>query len=122
MRGELARVSKQIEDGTASPSVHIGPTGALGIVAQTPTTQSGDGSAVSGALVTGVTAGSPCAQSGLAPADVIVSLDGVAVDSPTAVITLLVSHHPGDLVQLVWLDPSGQQHHATVLLVVGPPT
>ena len=115
-------ISKQIEDGTASPSVHIGPTGALGIVAQTPTTQAGDGSAVSGALVTGVTAGSPCAQSGLAPADVIVSLDGVAVDSPTAVITLLVSHHPGDLVQLVWLDPSGQQHHATVLLVVGPPT
>jgi len=33
------------------------------------------------------------------------------VDCPTAVITLLVSHHPGDLVQLVWLDPSGKQHH-----------
>jgi serine protease Do len=50
------------------------------------------------------------------------SLDGTAVDSPTAVITLLVSHHPGDPVQLAWLDPSGQQHHDTVLLVVGPPT
>jgi S1-C subfamily serine protease len=115
-------ISRQIEAGTASLSVHIGPTGALGIVVQTPTTRARDGSAVSGALVTGVTAGSPCAQSGLVPADVIVSLDGIAVDSPTAMITLLVSHHPGDLVQLEWLNPSGQQHHATVLLVVGPPT
>ncbi|HEX5349480.1 MAG TPA: trypsin-like serine protease, partial [Pseudonocardiaceae bacterium] len=51
-------IAKQIEDGTASPSVHIGPTGTLDIVAQTR----------------------GCGR------------------LPQAVITLLVSHHPGDLV------------------------
>lgn len=115
-------ISKQIETGSASATVHIGPTGVLGIVVQAPTTQARDGSALAGALVTAVTAGSPCAQSGLAAGDVIVSLDTTAVDSPTTMITLLVGHHPGDLVPMEWVDPSGQQHTATVSLEVGPPT
>ncbi len=114
-------IGKQIDAGIASPSIHIGPTGALGIVVQTPT-RARDGSAVSGALVTGVTPGSPGGQSGLAAGDVIVSLDGAVVDSPTTMITLLVGHYPGDLVPLTWVDPSGQQHVATVVLEVGPPT
>ncbi|MGH3783533.1 MAG: trypsin-like peptidase domain-containing protein [Pseudonocardiaceae bacterium] len=115
-------ISKQIEAGTASPSIHIGPTGALGIVVQTPTTQARDGSAVSGALVTDVTPNSPGGQAGLAAGDVIVSLDGTVVDSPTTMITLLVGHHPGDLVALTWVDSAGQQHNATVALAVGPST
>jgi S1-C subfamily serine protease len=119
---EAIAISKQIDTGMASPSIHIGPTGALGIVVQTPTSRAPDGSAVSGALVTGVTPGSPSGQSGLAAGDVIVSLDGTVVDSPTTMITLLVGHHPGDLVQLTWTDPSGQRHDATVALEVGPPT
>ncbi len=111
-------ISKQIEAGTASPGVHIGPTGALGIVVGAPTTHS----AVPGAYVTGVSPGSPSGQSGLAAGDVIVSLDATAVDSPTTMITLLIGHHPGDLVPLTWVDPSGHQHDATVSLAVGPPT
>jgi S1-C subfamily serine protease len=111
-------ISKQIEAGTAAPSVHIGPTGALGIAVGAPATHS----AVPGALVTGVSPGSPSGQSGLAAGDVIVSLDATAVDSPTTVITLLIGHHPGDLVPLAWVDPSGHQHDATVSLAVGPPT
>jgi S1-C subfamily serine protease len=43
---------------------------------------------VSGAVVAGVTPGSPGEQSGLAPRDVIVSLNGIAVDSPTTLTTL----------------------------------
>ncbi|MBA2473042.1 MAG: serine protease [Pseudonocardiales bacterium] len=111
-------ISKQIEAGTASPSVHIGPTGALGIAVGAPTTHS----AIPGALVTGVSPGSPSGQSGLVAGDVIVSLDATAVDSPTTMITLLIGHHPGDLVLLAWVDPSGHQHDATVSLAVGPPT
>jgi hypothetical protein len=49
-------------------------------------------------------------------------LDGIAVDSPTAMITLLVSHHPGDLVRVAWADQSGQQQNAAVRLAAGPPS
>lgn len=115
-------ISQQIDAGISSPSIHIGPTGALGIVVQTPTTLAGDGSAVSGALVTNVSRGSTTGQSGLAAGDVILSLDRSVVDSPTTMIDLLVGHHPGDLVQLTWVDPAGQQHTATVPLAAGPPT
>lgn len=125
-------ISKRIEAGIASATVHIGPTGILGILVQGPTAQAGRdergrfgnwyGSGISGAVVAGVTPGSPGEQSGLSAGDVIVSLDGAAVDSPATLATLLSGHHPGDLVRLAWVDPSGQQQHATVRLAAGPPS
>ncbi len=130
-------ISKQITAGSTSATVHIGPTGILGIVVQQPSTQPGQGerggrfgsrsgspygSVAAGAVVVGVTPRSPSEQSGLAAGDVIVSLNGAAVDSPTTLATLLTGHHPGDLVPLTWVDPSGQQHNATVRLTAGPPS
>jgi S1-C subfamily serine protease len=125
-------ISKQIDAGSASATVHIGPTGILGIMVQEPAVQTGwgegggfgsrYGSAVSGAVVAGIMPGSPVEQSGLSAGDVIVSLDGAAVDSPTTLATLLSSHHPGDLVRLAWVDPAGQQQQATVQLAAGPPS
>jgi S1-C subfamily serine protease len=124
-------ISTQIEAGSASAAIHIGPTGILGVLVQEPSAQTGPGQhgrfrirhrpAASGALVAGVTPGSPAEQSGLAAGDVIVSVDGAAVDSPSTLTTLLTAHHPGDSVQLAWVDPSGQQHTATVQLGAGPP-
>jgi S1-C subfamily serine protease len=129
---EAIAISKQIDAGIASATVHIGPTGILGIMVQEPTVQAGwgegdrfgsrYGSAVSGAVVAGVRPGSPGEQSGLSAGDIIVSLDGAAVDSPTALATLLAGHHPGDLVRLGWVDPSGQHQQATVRLAAGPPS
>jgi hypothetical protein len=29
-------------------------------------------------------------------------------------------HHPGDKVRIGWVDVSGQQHSATIQLVMGP--
>ena len=54
------------------------------------------GSSSSGATVAGVLPGSPAAQAGLAAGDVIVSVNGQTVDSPTTLSTLLGSHQPGD--------------------------
>lgn len=125
-------ISKQIDAGITSASVDIGPTAILGVAVQEPTAQarpgeqgssgSRSGAVVSGAVVTGVMRGSPAEQSGLAAGDVIVSLDAAVVDSPSALATLLTGHHPGDLVRLAWVDPSGQQHTATVRLAAGPPS
>jgi S1-C subfamily serine protease len=68
-----------------------------------------------------VTPGSPAEQSGLTTGDVIVSLDAATVDSLATLTSLLAAHHPGDSVQLAWIDPAGQQHTATVQLAAGPP-
>jgi S1-C subfamily serine protease len=66
-------------------------------------------------------AGSPAEQSGLTAGDIIVSLDGAAVDSTDALITALTAHHPAESVQVTLVDRSGQQHSATVTLAPGPP-
>jgi len=122
-------ISKQIDSGISSANVHIGPTGILGIMVREPTANAGHngvrsryGATVPGVLVAGVTPGSPSEQSGLAAGDVIMSLDGAAVDSPTTLTTLLTSHHPGDLVRVAWADQSGQQQTAAVRLAAGPPS
>lgn len=121
-------ISKQIRTGTGSANVHIGPTGVLGVLVRLPSDQAGHGrlrsrydSTVPGVAVAGVTPGSPGEQSGLAAGDVIVSLDGAAVDSPTTLTSLLNDHHPGDVVRVAWADQSGQQQSAGVQLATGPP-
>lgn len=122
---DATAIRRQIDAGIASATVHIGPTGLLGVVVQDAAARGRSattrGSVVSGVVITGVMAGTPGAQSGLAAGDVILSLDATAVNSPTTLTTLLSSHHPGDSVRLVWVDASGQQHNATVRLAVGPP-
>ena len=64
--------------------------------------------------------GLPAASAGLAPGDVIVSINGHAVTSPSGVQALLEPYHPGDQVSISWQDPSGQTHTATVDLATGP--
>ena len=112
-------VSRQIEAGVGSSSVHIGPTGFLGI--QIAVSDSASGSQPSGVLLAGVLPGLPAEHAGLAQGDVITALDGQLVGSSSALLDLLVPHHPGDAVQLSWLDQSGQSHSATLRLASGPP-
>jgi S1-C subfamily serine protease len=117
-------IVNQVEAGTASSTVHIGPTGFLG-VAVAPPAQAGPGVVIGtqsqGALVAGALAGYPAAHVGLKQGDVITSVDGRSVTSATGLTGLLSAHHPGDTVQLRWVGPSGQTHSATVKLASGPP-
>ncbi len=53
-----------------------------------------------GILVTEVTPGSPAAQAGLQVADVLLSLDGVDVESPEEFLAVLRTYTPGDKVKL----------------------
>jgi S1-C subfamily serine protease len=116
-------VAHQIESGQGSATVHVGPTAFLGIELSSSSSQSGLGSSSgsSGATVSGVVAGGPAAQAGLAAGDVVTSLDGHTVDTATTISSLLTGHHPGDKVQIGWVDSSGQSHTATVDLGTGPP-
>lgn len=123
-------IVRQIEAGGGTPTVHIGPTAILGVQVQDAVAASGrhryrgfsegNVSPSSGALVSGVLAGSPAEQAGVAPGAVITSLDGQQVASTTALSDLLGSHHPGDRVDLGWIDSGGQQQSETVQLITGP--
>ena len=127
----------QIEAGKASSTVHIGATPFLGVQVSSSSAGStgGDGgyggyfgngyggsgsSTVSGTSVAGVVSGSAAAQAGLTQGDVITSVAGHTITTPTGVSSALAQHHPGDKVSIGWTDQTGQSHTATVQLGAGP--
>jgi S1-C subfamily serine protease len=116
---QATTIAKQIEAGHSSATVHIGAAAFLGVQLQASSGPS-DGSSSSGALVAGVESGSPVQQAGLTAGDEIVSLGGRTVDSASTLSNLMQGYHPGDRVQLGWVDGSGQQHTASVTLATGP--
>ena len=71
--------------------------------------------------ISSVVSGGPAANAGLAAGDTITSLAGQSVSSPSDLSSILVGYHPGDNVQVGWVDSSGQSHTTTVDLGSGPP-
>ena len=140
---EATSIANQIEAGDTSSTVHIGATGFLGIEVESSSAQSGSGdfggggggffggnstggsgtggTSTSGAVISEVITSSPAQEAGLASGDVITSLDGQTVSSPSALTNQIVQYHPGDKVTVGWTDSSGQSHTATVQLTSGPP-
>ena len=68
----------------------------------------------------GVLAGSPAQAVGLSRGDVIESVNGQSIDSPTTLTGLLDRYHPGDRLTIGWTDATGQAHTATVIATTGP--
>ncbi len=114
-------IADQIEAGTSSTTVHIGPTGLLGVQIMSADSAAANGIQTgAGATVAGVVAGAPAAGAGLTQGDVIVSVDGQSVSSPEQLQTALGQHHPGDSVTIGWQDQTGQTQSASVVLANGP--
>jgi S1-C subfamily serine protease len=110
-------IAQQIESGTGSATLHIGPTAFLGVaISSQQQSPSGNGAAIAGTVP-----GGAASQAGLAAGDEIVSVGGQSIGSPSDIRTALVTHHPGDKVKVTWLDANGQQHSVTVTLGSGPP-
>lgn len=111
---EAMGIANQIRSGAASPTVHIGPTGFIGV----GVTDSPNGP---GALVQRVLPNAPAAQVGVTQGDRIVSVDGNPVNSATALTNLLDQHHPGDTVVLGVQNGVGATNNVNVTLAPGPP-
>jgi S1-C subfamily serine protease len=75
----------------------------------------------SGTLIDGVLCRTGAADAGLASGDVITSVDGHPVTSPSELTALTEQSHPGQKVSVTWVDPSGQKHTGTVVLGAHPP-
>jgi len=114
-------IAGQIVAGTSSTTVHIGPTGLVGVQIMSSDSAAANGiQAGSGAVVAGVVPGTPADGAGLTQGDVIVSVDGQSVSSPEQLQSALGQHHPGDSVTIGWQDQTGQTQSATVVLANGP--
>lgn len=106
-------IANQIRAGKASAAVQLGPRGFLGVqVAR------GRGT-VAGAAVSNVGDGTPAEAAGMGRGDIITSVDGVTVDSPSSLTSLLEVHRPGESVSVGWLDASGAARSARIRLGAG---
>lgn len=136
-------IARQISAGHSSSTVQIGRPAFLGVKVEAggsangspggngggdPGSFSGEGGpgdgrrapAGSGAVVVGVVPNSPADSAGLSAGDVIVSLGGKAVSSPSSLTTMTGAHNPGETVDVGWMDRAGQSHDTTVTLATGP--
>ena len=64
---------------------------------------------VPGVIIREALRGGPAEQAGLVDGDVLTSIDGAPLDSATTLTHMLDRHYPGDVVDLTWIDRSGQQ-------------
>ena len=118
---EALSVAHQITANDASSTVHIGTTGFLGVEVMSDSNAANQGIQTgSGAAVAGVLPGSAAEGAGITAGDVITSVDGQSVSSPSALQSAMEQHHAGDTVTLGWTDQSGQSHTASVTLAAGP--
>jgi S1-C subfamily serine protease len=97
--------------GGGQSTVTSGSQALLGVEVEDAGAQGG-----AGAEVVGVQAGAPAEGAGLAAGDDILSLGGTTIASASDLSAAIRSHHPGDRVQVHWVDQDGQQHSATVQL------
>ena len=107
-------VAGQIRSGAPSGNVHIGPPTLLGVGVSTQPRRE------PGIIVRDVMRGGPADQAGVTLGDVITVLDGTPLDSATTLTYVLDRHYPGDVVDLTWIDRSGQQRTGKATLVPGP--
>jgi S1-C subfamily serine protease len=118
---EALSIASQIEHAGASSTVHIGATGFIGVEVMSASSAERNGIANgSGAAVEDVLQGTPAASAGLSAGDVITSIDGQSVSSPSALQAAMERHHPGDRVTIGYTDQFGQSQSATITLANGP--
>ena len=109
-------IADQIRSRAPSDTVHVGPPTLLG-VGVAARDQDAD---VPGVIIREALRGGAAAQAGLVDGDVLTTIDGQPLDSATALTAILDRHYPGDVINLTWIDRSGQQRTGKATLTAGP--
>ena len=105
-------IADQIRSRAPSDTVHIGPPTLLGVGVA-----AGDQAAqVPGVVIREALRGGPAQAAGLVDGDVLTTIDGAPLDSATALTQILDRHYPGDVIDLTWVDRSGQQRSGKATL------
>ncbi len=118
---EALSIANQIEAGHASATAHIGATGFLGVEVTSASNAAAEGvPSGGGAVIAGVLPGGAAESAGITAGDVITSVDGQSVSSPSALQAAMEQHRPGDSVTIGWTDAGGQSQSASVTLGAGP--
>jgi serine protease Do len=97
--------ANQIRSRTPTDTVHIGPPTLLGVGVN----GRNQSDSLPGVILFEVLRGGPADAAGLHDGDVLLSLDGVQLNSANALTDILDRHYPGDVIDLVWIDRAGQQ-------------
>jgi S1-C subfamily serine protease len=118
-------IGHQIESGHSTATVHIGASPFLGVQIQRGAQDFGGGAAPggssgSGVLVAGVEPGTPAEAAGITTGDQIIAVAGTTVSSQSDVTSVLSAKHPGDTINVTWVDRSNAQHQTTIRLATGP--
>lgn len=108
-------IANQIRSGAASSEVHIGPSAMLGVGIDASGSLRGGGLAIRSIL-----RGGPADQVGLRPGDVLMTIDGSPINSANELTALLDQRYPGNVIDVNWVDRSGQSQNAKVTLEPGP--
>ncbi|KWX22639.1 MULTISPECIES: S1C family serine protease [Mycolicibacterium] len=107
-------VAGQIRSRTPSDLVHIGPPTLLGVGVRTAPRQN------AGVIIQDVLRGGPAEAAGLMPGDTLTVIDGTPLDSARTLTLVLDRRYPGDVIDLTWLDRSGQERTGKATLAAGP--
>jgi S1-C subfamily serine protease len=112
---DAVSVANEIAAGQASSTVHIGPTALLGVEVV-----SAQHASQSGATIAAEVSGGPAATAGLMPGDTIITLNGQAITSPTALTEQLINERSGSRVKVTYVR-FGAEQATQVTLTSGPP-
>jgi S1-C subfamily serine protease len=75
----------------------------------------------SGTLIVGVICNSPAVTAGMTAGSVITSVNGQAIGAPDSLTGVVSQYHPGDVISVTWVSPSGQRSTSNLTLGSGPP-
>jgi S1-C subfamily serine protease len=105
----ITAIVHDVNTHTQTPDILQGHGAYLGIEVQ-------DSTSPAGALVVSVAPGTPAEIAGMSTGDVIVSIDGVGVDSVVALRDQLERYRGGEYITVGWLDTDQRRHSVTVQL------
>jgi S1-C subfamily serine protease len=75
----------------------------------------------SGTLIIGVICNGPAETAGMTAGSVITAVNGQAIGSPDSLTAVVSRYHPGDVISVTWVSPSGQRSTSSLTLGSGPP-